>query len=148
MTDTALGEIFAEIDGRLSPASIDGLKSYERMPSGDPTTFPAVAAYDDGDNPVESEAGSTALALIISVEGYVVGSGGAATHDAMLKLHAAVVAALCADGSNLGGLVENIEIVGQRRVVVAKLATKRRVGFAQDFKITFSTKRGNPAEFA
>jgi hypothetical protein len=148
VTDSALAGIFEEVDRRLSPAEIDGLKSYERMPSGDPARYPAVVAYDDGDSPIENENGSTALSLRLSVEGYVEGHGGAATHDAMLKLHAQAVAALCADGSNLGGLVENIEIVGQRRVVVAQLAAKRRVGFSQDFEITFSTERGNPAKFA
>jgi hypothetical protein len=148
MSDTALGQIFAEIDERLAPAAIDGLKSYERMPSGDPAKFPALVVYDDGDDLAEQETGSTRLGLMVSVEGYMEGQGGAATHDAMLQLHAAVVAALCDDGGNLGGLVENIEIAGRRRVVVAQLANKRRIGFAQDFEITFATERGNPAKFA
>ncbi len=146
---TALGSVFAEVDSRLAVGAIAGLESYERMPSGDPDAFPALAAYDEGDALAEQEAGSTRLAVQLTVEGYMQGHGGAATHDAMLQLHADVVFALCGDeGSNLGGLVENIEISGQRRVAVSQLADHRRLGFAQDFEITLSTERGNPHNFA
>lgn len=143
---TALSLIFAEVDRRLSPAQIDGLQSYERMPSGDPAKFNALVVYDEGDEPIEHEAGTSRFRLRITVEGYVTGHGGAATHDEMTKLHAQAVFALCGDaGTNLGGLVENIEIVGQRRVAVTTLSEKRRLGFAQDFEITLSTPRGNPS---
>ncbi|GEM_PF-1690830 len=143
---TALGQIFAEVDRRLGVDQITGLQSYERMPSGDPARFNALVVYDEGDEPIEHEAGTTRNSLRITVEGYVIGHGGAATHDEMTKLHAQAVFALCGDaGTNLGGLVENIEVVGTRRVAVTTLAEKRRLGFAQDFEITFSTPRGNPS---
>lgn len=141
---TPLQAIFAELDARLATNAIVGLASYERMPPGDPARYPALALYDEGDDPAEQEAGSTRLELEISVEGYVVGVG-SGMHDALIALHADAVAALCGDaGTNLGGLVENIEIVGRRRVAVAHLADQRRLGFAQSFKITYATARGDP----
>jgi hypothetical protein len=143
---TALGQIFAEIDVRLE--ALAGIESYQRMPSGDPDVFPALEVYDNGDLPAEFEAATTQTELEISVVGVMEGHGGAATHDAMIALHAVTVFALCGDaGTNLGGLVENIEARG-RRVVVAKLAEKRRLSFAQDFIITLATPRGDPRTFA
>lgn len=145
---TPLAQIFAAIDVRLAAVVQPG-GSYERMPSGDPDRFPALSAFDEGDEPEEREAGSDRQALIITVEGYVEGFGGAATHDQMAELHADTVQALTGDaGSNLAGLVENIERVGRRRVAVAELAKKRRLGFAQDFALTYSTVRGDPGQFA
>lgn len=141
---TALSEIFAGIDARLS--AVSGLQEYERMPTGDPAKFPALHAHDDGDEPEQQQAGGTRLKLELHVEGFVEGSSGAAAHDAMADLHAKAVAALCGDaGTNLGGLVENIEIVGKRRTATPKLGEVRRLGFAQDFVITYATQRGNPA---
>jgi len=144
---TALSQIYAEIDARLS--TLPTVQLYERMPSGDPDIFPALAVFDDGDEPAEQEASSTRLSLSLTVEGYMNGVGGAATHDQLLALHAAVVRALCGDeGTNLGGLVENIEITGRRRVVVAPLSKERHLSFGQDFEILYSTVRGDPASFA
>lgn len=144
---TPLETIFGEVDARLE--SLNGVESYERMPSGDPARFPALAVYDEGDDPDEHEAGATRATLQITVEGYVEGFGGPAVHATMLQLHANAVFALCGDaGSNLGGIVENIEIVGRRRVAVAQLSDKRRLGFAQDFAITYATPRGDPRSFA
>ncbi|HVJ02356.1 MAG TPA: hypothetical protein VM662_09250 [Sphingomonas sp.] len=147
---TALGTVFAEIDARLSAIVNPQAGSYQRMPSGDPDAYPALQAYDEGDEPAsEQEVSASRNDLFLTVEGYMQGSGGGPTHDAMLELHADVVFALCGDaGSNLGGLVENIEAVGQRRVAVAELASTRRLGFAQDFRITLSTRRGDPHQFA
>ncbi len=141
-----LETIFAKVDERLSPPAIDGVASYERMPPGDPAKFPALVAYDGGDDLAEQESGSTRLNQDVTIEGYVVGTGNA-MHNALILLHAKTVRALCGDDdSNLGlaGLVENIEIVGRRRVAVAHLADQRRLGFAQDFRITYATRRGDP----
>lgn len=143
-----LSEIFGEVDARLLQLVADE-GSYERMPSGDPDVFPALASYDGGDEPVEDETATTRLSTILTVQGFVEGYGGAATHDAMIALHAAVVKALCGDdGGNLGGLVESIEIEGRRRVQVAELAKKTRLGFEQDFLINRSTRRGDPSQAA
>ncbi|MCP3732012.1 hypothetical protein M9978_16425 [Sphingomonas sp. MG17] len=146
---TALSQIFGAIDERLALLIAQSNGSYERMPSGDPDIFPALHVFDEGDDPAEQEAVATRLDLEISVEGYMEGHGGAATHDAMLALHADTVKAMCGDILfNLDGLVENIEIIGRRRVQVVPLAEKRRLSFAQDFLITFATVRGDPNEFA
>ena len=143
---TALSTIFAEVDARLTDlVAPDG--SYERMPSGDPDVFPALEVHDGGDMPVEFEAGATRTELSFEVVGFVEGHGGAQTHDAMTDLHAKVVFALCGDGENLGGIVENIE-ARDRRPVVAELANKRRVGFFQDFIVTLTTPRGDPRSLA
>jgi hypothetical protein len=142
---TALSIIFAEIDVRL--LAVDGVRSYEREPSGDPARFPALEALDGGDepDPEEGEVGADRMRLGFTVRGYVEGSSGAAAHDALNALHAAAVFALCGDpGFNLGGLVESIARSGGRRIDVAELSSKRRLGFAQDFEITYATPRGNP----
>ncbi|HEV7658830.1 MAG TPA: hypothetical protein VGO55_03190 [Allosphingosinicella sp.] len=142
-----LTAIFARIDTRL--AAIEGVQSYQRMPSGDPDRFPAIEAYDNGDEPVpDPEVGVTRLGLMLTVAGYVE-TGGAIAHDALIALHAAAVQVLCGDeGSDLGlpGMVELIEIVGRRRVDIAELAKKRRLGFEQDFLIQYSTVRGDPSQ--
>jgi hypothetical protein len=142
----ALTLIFAEIDRRLG--ALASVHEYERMPSGDPAAYPALHVYDNGDEPIEAETDTSRLQLAITVEGYVEGEGGATTHDEMIELHSATVAALCADDGALGGLVELIEIAGQRRVQLAPLAETRRIAFAQDFTIQFATVRGDPAQFA
>lgn len=139
-------DIWAEIDKRL--AAIERAQSYERMPSGDPDTFPALAGYDEGDEPTETETAVTRLNGTITVEGFVQGAGGAPAHNAMMALHADVVKALCGDDATLGGLVTSIEITGRRRVSIAVLASERRLGFAQDFKIEFATVRGDPHQHA
>jgi hypothetical protein len=141
---SALSQIFAVLDTRLQ--AVTGLQEYERMPTGDPAAFPALHLFDGGDEPTEQESDATRLTLAITVEGYVEGFAGAAAHDAMTDLHAKAVAALCFDASsNLGGLVENIEISGQRRVDTPQLGEVRRLAFAQDFTIIFATARGDPA---
>lgn len=143
---TALSQIFAAIDARLS--AIAGLGSYEREPSGDPDAFPALETVDGGDDHSQegSEAGTERFALTITVRGYVEGASGPAAHDAMTALHAAAVKALCGDpGFNLGGLVESIARSGNRRPDVAELASQRRLGFAQDFTVNYATPRGDPA---
>jgi hypothetical protein len=143
---TALSLIFAAIDARLE--AVTGLQSYEREPSGDPDAFPAIEVNDLGDDeaPEGDETGTERRTLSISVAGFVEGLSGPAAHDALAELHAAAVKALCGDpGFNLGGLAESVARVGRRRVAVAELASSRRLGFAQDFEITFATPRGDPA---
>lgn len=143
---SALGGIFVAIDLRL--AAIAGLLEYERMPAGDPSQFPALQLFDNGEEPIDGEPGGTRLGGDFTLEGFVEGGSGAVAHDAALALHAAAVFALCGDGGTLGGIVETIEIVGKRRVDVAELASKRRIAWAQDFAITYSTRRGDPGNFA
>jgi hypothetical protein len=147
---SVLEDIFAEIDTRLAAIAAAETGSYERMPSGDPDLFPALAAYDRGAQPDEEpETGTDRMWLNMTVDGFVEGYSGAATHDALSDLHAKAVLGLIDDGagSNLGGVpgVESIEL-GARRVDVAELASKRRLGFEQDFRIQYSTVRGDPSQ--
>jgi hypothetical protein len=145
---TALSTIWAEIDLRLAAVVQPDGGSYERMASADPEVFPALEAIDGGEEPIDAEGGpdSEMLELGFTVEGFVENYSGAASHDAMAELHASAVKALCGDaGNNLGGLVESIRRIGRRRVDVAELAERRRLGFAQDFAVTYATPRGDPA---
>ena len=143
---TALGTLFAELDRRLS--IVPGVLEYERMPPGDPSRWPALQLFDNGDESIDAEPGGLRLATTVTVEGWCRGVGGALVHDQLLQLHADTVKALCSDGGDLGGLVQTIEIVGQRRVAIKELAETREIGFAQDFMITFATPRGDPSTFA
>lgn len=143
---SAAGQIFEKVDALLE-AILPAGGEYARMPMGDPATFPALFTYDDGETPIERESGNSRMALRFSVEGYVQGGSGKTAHAALLDLHAASVKALCADPT-LGNLVETIEPVGQRRVDTAELASKRRLGFAQDFEVQYATVRGDPSQFA
>lgn len=148
---TARVDIFVEVDARLE--QVPGVAEYDRMPAGDPTRYPALQAFDEGDELLEGETAASRLGLVLTVQGFVTGKAGAGfgreTHNSLLQMHADTVFALCGDaGGNLGGLVEGIEPVGKRRTDVAELSKERRLAFAQDFLITFATKRGNPNEFA
>ncbi|WP_380873596.1 hypothetical protein [Sphingomonas sp. DBB INV C78] len=120
-------------------AAIAGVESYERMPSGDPDAFPALALYDGGHGPIEFQAGTTQYDLTITVEGYVEGGDGAQAHADMHDLYEAVKTALITEPP-LGGLVETID-EADFRVDVAELAKKRRIGFGLDVRIQFSTPR-------
>lgn len=144
---TALGQIFGEVDSRLS--AIPGVLEYERMPTGDPDSFWALHLYDDGDVDAAeegSEAGTSRRELTFHVEGFVQDFSGAAAHDDLSDLHAEAVKALCGDeGFNLGGLVESISPSGDRRVATPKLGEVRRLGFAQDFAVIYATPRGDPS---
>lgn len=145
---TVLETIFAEVDTRLGVVATAVSGRYERMPSGDADVFPALEAYDLGDEPDEEpETDTERLSLQLTVAGLVENYGGAAAHNQMIDLHARAVKALTGDdGRNLGGLVESIRIVGRRRVDVAELASVRRLGFEQDFLIIYSTALGDPSQ--
>jgi hypothetical protein len=137
---TAIREqILAVVDTRL--AAFPGLGEYERNPSGDPASFPALAAHDHGQRTVETEAGATRYALTLVVEGYVQGGTGAAASAALNELYAFVVGTLMTEVP-MGGLAETIE-EGELRIAVATLAGERRLGFTLEFTITFPTRRGD-----
>ena len=147
---TVLSTIYAEVDARMVAIVQPDDGYYEREPSGDPDVFPALEVYDHGDELLpDQETGATRMELTFTVAGMVVGGSGSAAHDAMLALYGKAVTALCGDaGSNLGGVpgVELIELVGRRRVDVAELASQRRLGFEQDFRVQYSTVRGDPSQ--
>lgn len=138
---SAREQIFAALDALLG--AVPDVESYERQPSGDPDGYPALALYDAGQELAEHESTACRYQLTVTVEGFVKGASGAAAHGALNALHAKAVAALMAEPP-LGGLAELVEEAGQLRIDVAELASERRLGFAQDFTITFATPRGDP----
>ncbi|MES2157481.1 MAG: hypothetical protein V4512_06725 [Pseudomonadota bacterium] len=138
---TVRGAIFAEIETRLN--GIDGIGEVERLPSGDPDQFPALAIYDGAQEVAEEGSDFTLHRLSLTIEGYVEGSAGSDVHDELSALYADTVVALLPDPP-LGGLAQTISEAGMR-VAVAELANKSRLGFGLDFTIEFFTQRGNPA---
>jgi hypothetical protein len=138
---TAIREqIFAAIDARLEPLVTDG--EYARMPSGDPSKFPALHLFDQDDAVDEGEAGTTHRVLSLGIDGYVQEPGGAAAHAAANALYAAAIEALFTEPV-LGGLAH--EITEQRvQFTVAERASKRRVAFSLDLTIHYATRRGSP----
>lgn len=141
---SAREQISAAIDAllTLSPGV-----TYEAEPSGDPDTFPALHSYDGGDTPIETESGTTRLRMTITIEGFVEAGSGATARAARNALHADAVQLLMQDPT-LTGFVESIELVGDLRLDTAELASKRRLGFAQDFAIQYATPRGDPHQLA
>lgn len=115
----------------------------EVEPDGDPDRFPSFAIFDNGHRVIEREASITRYRMQLTIEGYVTGGGGT---DARLKrneLQAIAVAALMANDT-FGGIIEEIEPT-DLRMATADLASQRRLMFAQEFEIDFTTKRTNPA---
>ena len=137
---TVRDTIFAEIEARLTPLASE----VEIEPAGDPVTLPALGITDAGHVVLEREADLTRRLMTITVDGFVDGAGGAAPTAERSALLASVVAALMSD-ETLGGTVELIED-GALRMFAAELADQRRLGFAQDFEIQFTTSRADPAE--
>lgn len=130
--ETALGAI------ALSP-------TVKRMVIGDfsEQEFPALNIDDVGQSMSEEETGVSRYALDLVVEGFVEGATGPLAHAALNELHAQVVKALRTEPL-LGGLAEEVS-EGATRVDVAQLADARRLAFAQDFKVIFTTVAGDPA---
>ncbi len=118
----------------------------ELEPAGDPIDFPALGITDSGHRVLEREVDITRRMMMITVDGFVEGGDGAAPTAARNKLLAEVVAALMAD-ETLGGTVELIED-DDLRMFTAELSSKRRLGFAQDFAVQFTTSRADPAQAA
>jgi hypothetical protein len=141
---TAISEqICLWLDARL--AAISGVVEYERDPSGDPTDFPSVSLTYEGHVTEEAEAGTTRYVADFTIEAYLEGSSGAGVSAQMNDLHVGVVAAVVDPGNPpVGGLAERVE-EGDLVRATAHFASIPRKGFRQQFKIQFSTQRGNPA---
>lgn len=138
---TAIREqIFAKIEELLG--TISGIGEVERMPSGDPSAFPALYIFDEGHTLAEEEAGTTRYALSVSIDGYVKGGDGAESHAALNTLYSAVIAKLVTEPP-IDGLAEEITEVDMKPTVAAR-ASERRLAFALDLTIYFATERGNP----
>lgn len=124
-------------------ANVSGNPEIEIEPAGDPSRFPALGVLGGDWQPLEREANLVRWQAITTVEGFVQGGGGEAPTAERNALHANVVASIMAD-ETLGGVVELIEL-GDLRRSTAVLAADRRLSFAQDFIVQFTTSRTNPA---
>jgi len=136
---TVRDTILAAIEAAIADLAVE----VEVEPAGDPSEFPALGITDAGHSVLEHEVSLTRRAMTVTIDGFVDGAGGKAPTAARNALLATVVAALMAD-ETLGGTVELIED-GDLRLFTATLASVRRLGFAQDFEIQFSTSRADPA---
>ncbi len=132
-----------QIIGAIEMAIADLAVEVEVEPAGDPSEFPALGITDAGHSVLEHEATLTRRSMTVTIDGFVDGAGGKAPTAERNALLGAVVAALMAD-ETLGGIVELIED-RDLRLFTATLASVRRLGFAQDFEIQFSTSRADPA---
>lgn len=137
-------QAIADMEQRLG--TVEGVAEVQVMPSGDPIDFPALHLFDDGHDPENSDAGGTRNAATPRVEGYIEEAGGAAAYAALDALYVATVKALITDPP-LSGLAETID-EGSVRIFTAELASARRLSFALDLPITFSHRRGDPAQAA
>ncbi|MEE2915929.1 MAG: hypothetical protein VYB32_02540 [Pseudomonadota bacterium] len=133
--DTILAAIAAPLTDLADEVEIE--------PAGDPIADIALGITMSGDHVIEREADLTRRVMTVTVDGFVVGDGGAAPTARRLQLHASVVAALMAD-ETLGGTVELIDDA-DLRLFTATLSSARRLAFAQDFEIQFTTSRRDPA---
>ncbi|MFS0737552.1 hypothetical protein ABC347_10925 [Sphingomonas sp. 1P06PA] len=123
----------------------------EIMPRSDPGAFPALHIFDGGESPREAEAGTDRMEMDITVEGYVERGAGQDPYDDLNALHAWLVDAMAAEpplGTTPAGPIAAVEIVerGGLRISVAELANQARLGFAQDFTITYSVVRGGMSQ--
>ena len=145
MTDTVRDRILAAIEERATLLADE----FEMEPSGDPSRFPSLAAFDGGHMVIDRDGMITRRVMTLTIEGYVQGADGWQPTRERNALHAALVAALVGEQgdhnpSTLGGIVEMIEDT-DLRMATAVMASQRRLMFAQDFEITFVTNRIDPA---
>lgn len=117
----------------------------EFMPNADPGAFPALHVHDFGQDLERGEAGTVRYRLSITIEGYVQSGSGRAALRELNELHAGLLRAMFAEYNDgpLNGLADEIE-EGAMTTAVAGLAADRRLGFSQDFTISYATTRGEP----
>lgn len=139
---TAVRErIFAEIEARLGAIASPAVAEVRRMPGGDPTRFPALFIFDQGDRIAEDEEETDTMAFVLSVgiDGFVTGD---APHTAAHALYAAVIEALFPQPV-LDGLATEIRIV-QLDMAVAERAKDHRLGFGLELALHYHTRFGEP----
>lgn len=136
-------QIFVEVESRLAAIASPSVAEVQRMPSGDPSRFPALFIFDQGDRPAddEEETDTMAFMLSIGIDGFVSGD---APHSAANALYAAVIEALF-DQPVLGGLAQEIR-QGRLDFAVAERAQDHRLGFAIELNILYQTRFGEPQQ--
>jgi len=141
---TAIREqIFVEIEQRLGAIASPMIAEVSRMPPGDPSAFPALFIFDQGDTPAieEEETDTEAFILQVGIDGFVTGE---APHSAGHTLYDAVKRALMTQPP-LGGLAEEIR-QGRLDMAIAERAKDHRLGFGVEFNILYRTRFGEPQE--
>lgn len=136
ITDAIVAKLQA-IDQITDPDAV------ELEPAGDPDIFPALGVMIASGDVVEREAGLIRWEMTVTIEGFAQRGDGKVASAERAALHAAAIAALMSD-DQLAGRVEAIDPMGWR-YFTADLASKRRLGFGQDFAVQFTTSRTNPA---
>ncbi|MEO1221582.1 MAG: hypothetical protein AAFY42_09585 [Pseudomonadota bacterium] len=123
--------------------TVEGVAEVERMPSGDPASFPALHIFDQGDEPAqeEEETDTEAFWLQIGIDGYVTESPASTAANA---LYAALKEILMAHPP-IGGIAEEIR-QGRLDMAVAERAKDHRLGFGVEFNILYRTRFGRPQE--
>jgi hypothetical protein len=140
MPDSTVRDLIIDaIEAAVTPLAVE----VEVEPAGDPMSLPALGITDGGHSVLEHEASLTRRSMTVSIDGFVDGAGGKVPTRARNALCAAVVAAILTDPA-IAALVEVIDD-GDLRLFTATLSSVRRLGFAQDFEIQFSTSRDDPA---
>lgn len=134
--ETIIAEFFTRLQG------VAGVAVCRRMPSSEPSEFPALDLDDRGQQKLEQDAQQSRFALTLAVEGRVQGAGGEATHQSLITLYADTVRAILAD-NQLGGLVETIE-EQDTSIEISALSNKATLAFTLVFEITFSNRSHDP----
>lgn len=116
--------------------------SITRMPSTDPTKFPAIEIDDLGDVPTTGEAGTSRWVLTFMVSIIVQANTGPEAHAAANAIDAEVIEALFVEPV-LGGLASEIE-ADRLQPAVAPGADRRTIAFERTFNLHYSTRRGMP----
>lgn len=141
---TAIREqIFAAIEQRLAAISSPAVAEVRRMPVGDPSELPALFIFDQGDaaNIEEEETDCMAFVMTVGIDGFVSGSAGHTTANA---LYAAVIEALFTQPV-LGGLATEIRIM-RLDMAVAERAKDHRLGFGLELALHYHTRFGEPQQ--
>ena len=141
---TAIREqIFVEVKSRLTAIASPSVAEVQRMPSGDPSRFPALFIFDQGDRPAEDEEETDTMAFVMSlgIDGFVSGD---APHSAANELYSAVVEALFPQPV-LDGLATEIR-VARLDMAVAERGLDHRLGFALELTIIYHTRFGEPQQ--
>lgn len=141
---TAIREqIFAVIETRLRAIAAPAVAEVRRMPSGDPTAFPALFIFDQGDaiSREEEETDTMAFVMNVGIDGFVTDDP---AHPAANALYAAVVEALFPQPV-LDGLATEIRVV-RLDMAVAERAKDHRLGFGLELNIHYHTRFGEPQQ--